>query len=141
MPDPHDPDQNEATPKETPEHPDDPAMDDPRLRIPEVLRARPGDLKDPDSPWQASESRQNRRQSARSGMAETARAWGMALDLVFTAVGAFVLGYLFDLWRGTGPWGALVGLGLGFVTATVRMIQTALKQEAREKAQRREKRP
>jgi len=74
-------------------------------------------------------------------MAETARAWGMALDLVFTAVGAFMLGYLFDLWRGTGPWGALVGLGLGFVTATVRMIRTAMKQDAREEAQRRQKKP
>jgi F0F1-type ATP synthase assembly protein I len=63
-------------------------------------------------------------------MAQTAKAWGMALDLVFTTVGMFFLGYLFDTWQSTGPWGAVVGVVLGFVTAAVRLIRTSLRQEA-----------
>ncbi len=142
---PHDPhgsprdpnDTHESTDQSPHESPDYAAGEDPRLRIPEVLRPRPGDQYGPNPSGQPQDARQSRR----SGMAETARAWGMALDLVFTAVGMFVLGYLFDLWRGTGPWGAVIGLTLGFVTATVRLIRASLKQEAREEARRREKRP
>lgn len=66
-------------------------------------------------------------------MAETAKAWGMALDLVFTTVGMFLLGYLIDRWLGTGPWGAVVGVVLGFVTAAVRLVRTSIRQEAARK--------
>jgi len=67
-------------------------------------------------------------------MVETAKAWGMALDLVFSTLGMFLLGYLFDLWRGTGPWGAMIGLVLGFVTSAVRLVRTTMRQEARKRA-------
>lgn len=98
---------------------DDRVEEDPRLRIPDVLR-EPPPAPDPVRP-------------RREGFGEAAKAWGMALDLVFTAVGGFFLGYLFDLWRGTGPWGAVVGLGLGFVTAFIRLIRMSLREEARER--------
>ncbi|QKK08183.1 MAG: AtpZ/AtpI family protein [Planctomycetota bacterium] len=95
------PDHTPPTPEETPAHggPPPPA-EDPRLAIPDVLRESPAERAarlggaEPDGRRPA------------SAMVETARAWGMALDLVFSTLGMFALGYLFDLWRGTGPWGA-----------------------------------
>ena len=100
---------------------------DPRLEMPEVLRAQAGDRPRPGGGDPT---------ARRVNMAETAKAWGMALDLVFTAVGGFVLGYLFDLWRGTGPWGAVIGLALGFVTAAVRLVRTTIRQETARKNRR-----
>lgn len=123
------PDHTPPTPEETPAHggPPPPA-EDPRLAIPDVLRESPAERAarlggaEPDGRRPA------------SAMVETARAWGMALDLVFSTLGMFALGYLFDLWRGTGPWGALVGLVLGFVTSAVRLVRTTMRQEARKRA-------
>lgn len=124
MPDPSQP---------TPEEPLDqgappPPAEDPRLTIPDVLRESPAE-------------RATRRgeggpapKPPTSSMVETAKAWGMALDLVFSTLGMFLLGYLFDLWRGTGPWGALIGLVLGFVTSAVRLVRTTMRQEARKRA-------
>ncbi len=60
----------------------------------------------------------------------------MAMDLVFTTIGGLALGWGFDWWRGTSPWGAIIGLAVGFVTAAVRMIRSTLKAEAREQARR-----
>lgn len=53
----------------------------------------------------------------------------MALDLVFTTIGGLALGWGFDWWRGTAPWGAIIGLGLGFLTAAVRLIRALVKAE------------
>lgn len=115
MPDPHHPhDSHDHT------DPPPPPASDPRLEIPEVLREKPGD-READGGIPPKHA---------SGMVETAKAWGMALDLVFTTVGMFFLGYLFDRWRGTGPWGAIVGLVLGFVTAAVRLVRTSMRQQA-----------
>ena len=104
-----------------------PEADDPRLAIPEVLREKPRPIA--DKPAQRRES-----------LGETAKAWGMALDLVFTTIGGFILGWGFDYWRGTGPWGAIIGLALGFMLAAVRLIRSTLKAEAREQADRERKR-
>lgn len=60
----------------------------------------------------------------------------MALDLVFTTVGGLGLGWLFDWWRGTGPWGAIVGLAVGFLTAAARLIRSSMRAEAMEQAER-----
>ncbi|GAB5495772.1 MAG: hypothetical protein Phyf2KO_08520 [Phycisphaerales bacterium] len=101
-----------------------PEADDPRLAIPEVLR---------DAPKQ---SRVETDPKSGSGFGETAKAWGMGLDLVFTTIGGFAIGWVIDWWQGTGPWGAIIGLGLGFILATVRLIRYTVKAEARERAER-----
>lgn len=111
------------------EPPGPPEADDPRLAIPEILRERPA--RPPAT--KANPDRQS--------LGETAKAWGMALDLVFTTIGGLALGWLFDLWRGTAPWGAIIGLGIGFMTAAVRMIRATLRAEAREKAERERRKP
>ncbi len=121
-------------PDHDPDRSPPPPTEDPRLRLPAVLRERPGDRADP-----ARTGSPETDQPAQ-GFGETAKAWGMALDLVFTTVGGFILGWAFDWWRGTSPWGAIIGLGLGFVTAFVRMIRYALRAEARDQANREEAR-
>jgi F0F1-type ATP synthase assembly protein I len=49
----------------------------------------------------------------------------------YTLVGAIVLlgglGYGFDAWRGTGPWGAFTGLLLGVVVGFYELIKTVWK--------------
>ncbi|MFG0260389.1 MAG: AtpZ/AtpI family protein [Phycisphaerales bacterium JB041] len=127
MPEPTPPSPDKAPEAGTPP----PADGDPRLAIPEVLRETPA-----KRAARLGGTEPEARQPA-SAMVETAKAWGMALDLVFSSLGMFALGYLFDLWRGTGPWGALVGLVLGFVTSAVRMVRTTMRQEARKRAAKR----
>ncbi|MCC7387378.1 MAG: AtpZ/AtpI family protein [Phycisphaerales bacterium] len=111
-----------AHPADDPDRrPPPPPGEDPRLAIPEVLRQRPED-RAPDAPPPQRES-----------FGDTAKAWGMALDLVFTTIGGLALGWGFDWWRGTAPWGAIIGLGVGFLTAAARLIRYSLKAEAKER--------
>jgi F0F1-type ATP synthase assembly protein I len=68
--------------------------------------------------------------SARSLQQNASRA-ASAAGASYTLVGAIVLfgglGYGFDLWRGTGPWGALTGLLLGIVVGFYELIKTMWK--------------
>lgn len=97
---------------------------DARLRIPEVLKAPPAGLPSskPAEPGTV------------GSLAGMARAWGVAFDFVGTVLGGMILGYLFDRWRGTGPAGVLVGLGVGFAAALVRIIRRTMAEEAASKA-------
>lgn len=101
-----------------------PEADDPRLAIPEILR---------DAPKQTEAETDSK---PKSGFGETARAWGMGFELVSMTIGGFAVGWVIDRWQGTGPWGAIIGLGLGFILATVRLIRYTVKAEARERAER-----
>lgn len=91
---------------------------DPRLEIPEVLRTP---VKVPAMPDRAGKSD--------SGLADMARAWGTALDFLFTIFAGAAIGWAFDKWRGTAPKGLMVGLALGFVVAFVRIVRSTQKQE------------
>lgn len=108
-----------------PQVPDPPHSpdDDPRLKIPDVL-AQPAKPAQPATPAKPT----------RSSMADMGKAWGTALDFVFTILAGGVLGWLFDRWKGTGPTGALVGLGAGFVLAFYRIVRATVKEEQRERA-------
>jgi F0F1-type ATP synthase assembly protein I len=95
-----------------------PPPDDPRLKIPEVLR-KPAELpKDPDKGTPASEG------------VQMGRAWATAMDFVFTILAGAILGWLFDRWRGTNPTGTMIGLGVGFVLAFFRIVRATQRQEA-----------
>ena len=78
------------------------------------------------------------RPAAKSGSdaAGMAKAWGIALDFVFTLLAGAGLGWLIDWWLHIGPWGLLAGLGLGFVIAFWRIVQTTQRQEAAERERR-----
>ena len=72
--------------------------------------------------------------NADAGVAGMARAWAVALDFVFSILAGAGLGWGFDRWRGTTPWGLLVGLGLGFVIAFWRIVRTTQAQERQDAA-------
>jgi len=88
--------------------------------IPEILREHP------------------RKPTAKTGSdaAGMAKAWGTALDFVFTILAGAGLGWLFDWWRQTLPWGLLAGLALGFVVAFWRIVQATQREEAAERERR-----
>ena len=90
--------------------------------IPEVLRKGPTAARSPTV--------------SGSDAAGMAKAWGVALDFVFTLLAGAGLGWLFDWWRHTSPWGLLGGLGLGFVIAFWRIVQTTQRQEAADRERR-----
>jgi F0F1-type ATP synthase assembly protein I len=68
--------------------------------------------------------------AARS-LQENATRSGPAAAVSYTLIGAIVvlggLGYAFDLWRGTAPWGAFTGLMLGIVVGFYELIKTMWK--------------
>lgn len=88
-----------------------PPRRDPTLEIPEVLREP------------APVTRRYRRSRTHKGASETARAFGIASEFIFSTLGGVVLGWLIDRWMGTKPWATLIGLTLGFVGGTIRVIQ------------------
>jgi F0F1-type ATP synthase assembly protein I len=91
--------------------------------IPEVLQ------KSPAGP-------QERPPTLMSGVASMGAAWGMAFDFVVTILAGLGLGWLFDRWQGSSPWGILAGLGVGFVAAFVRIIRNTQRIERQEAAAR-----
>lgn len=65
--------------------------------------------------------------AARS-LQENATRSGTAAAVSYTLVGAIILlgglGYGFDYWRGTAPWGLFIGLMLGIVVGFYELIKT-----------------
>jgi F0F1-type ATP synthase assembly protein I len=53
---------------------------------------------------------------------------GSAAAVSYTLIGAIILlgglGYGFDRWRGTSPWGTFIGLMLGIVVGFYELIKT-----------------
>lgn len=86
---------------------------DPRLEIPEVLR-QPAPI-----------TRKFHRSRARRAVqaSDTARAFGIASEFIFSTMGGLFLGWLADRLLGTKPWGTMIGLTLGFVGGMVRVIK------------------
>lgn len=72
----------------------------------------------------------------RSAITEAAKAWSVALDFVVSTVAGAVIGWLIDRWLGSKPWGTLIGLGVGFVVAFVRIIRYSQRSEREELARR-----
>jgi len=59
---------------------------------------------------------------------------GPAAGASYTLVGGIILlggiGYAFDRWRDTAPWGLVVGLGLGIVVGFYELIRVAMRPPA-----------
>lgn len=66
--------------------------------------------------------------AARS-LQENASRSGTAAAVSYTLIGAIILlgglGYGFDVWRGTSPWGVFVGLMLGIIVGFYELIKTS----------------
>jgi hypothetical protein len=54
---------------------------------------------------------------------------GAVAGASYTLVGAIILlgglGYAFDQWRGTSPWGVMTGLALGIIVGFYELVKTA----------------
>ena len=111
-----------------PDWPPDPSSD-PRTHIPEVLRDQPRPAA-PPLPMEKSVGRQ---------VSDLGTAWGVAFNFVATIIAGVLLGWLFDWWRSTRPWGILIGLAVGFVVALVQIVRYSLRQD-RDAAARRTRR-
>jgi len=65
--------------------------------------------------------------AARS-LQENASRSGSAAAVSYTLIGAIILlggvGYGFDVWRGTSPWGVFIGLMSGIVVGFYELIKT-----------------
>lgn len=111
------------------ERPADPfqAAIDAAPKIPELLR-EPVGLHVPgrDAP----------KLGAVGSLMDAGKAWGAALNFVFTIIAGLLLGWLCDYFFKTKPWGVLGGLAAGFVLAFVQIVRNTLKTEAKEKAER-----
>ncbi|MCC6661122.1 MAG: AtpZ/AtpI family protein [Phycisphaerales bacterium] len=105
-----------------PDWPPDPAHD-PRTRIPDILREPPA-------------ARTTEPPTVARQFSEAGAAWGVAFNFIATVLGGVALGWLFDWWRGTGPWGVLVGLVGGFFAAAVQIIRYSLRQDRQAAARR-----
>lgn len=75
---------------------------------------------------------------AMASMGGIGKAWGMAMDFVFTIVAAVGLGYVASIWLGYRQAWILGGLAVGFTLALVRIVRTTMREEAREQARKRE---
>ncbi len=74
---------------------------------------------------------------AAGGLGGIGKAWGMAMDFVFTIIASVGLGYVASIWLGHRQAWVLGGLGVGFAAAMVRIVRTTMREEAREQARRR----
>jgi F0F1-type ATP synthase assembly protein I len=65
---------------------------------------------------------------AAKSLQENATRAGSAAAISYTLIGAILflggLGYAFDYWRGTGPWGVFTGLLLGVVVGFYELIKS-----------------
>jgi F0F1-type ATP synthase assembly protein I len=117
-----------STPTRPPEEPDgaNPHAEDedPRLRIPAILRAPPPGKKDPPRPANA--------------LAQFGRAWGMALEFIATIILFAFGGWWLDNWKGWSPTCTLIGLAAGFVVAFTRIVQHTMRDQAKADAAKRQ---
>lgn len=99
-------------------HGSPPPARDPRLEIPEVLRTPVKRPSLPSDPKPVSTVH-----PGAGGMTELAKALSLGFDFLFIIASGGLLGWLFDRWRGTGNLGVVIGLGVGFIAGTARLLQ------------------
>lgn len=62
------------------------------------------------------------------GLQENASQSGAVAGATYTLVGGIILlggiGYAIDAWKGTSPWGLLVGLALGIIVGFYELVKT-----------------
>lgn len=64
------------------------------------------------------------------GVSDFGRAWGVAMDFVFTILGGLLIGYAIDSYFKTLPRWTLILMSLGFVYAVWRIVRRSLADEA-----------
>jgi len=64
-----------------------------------------------------------------SGISEMGKAWGVAMDFVFSILGSLLIGHFLDRWLQTTPKITLIAMAVGFVFAFWRIVRRTLKEE------------
>lgn len=96
----------------------------------------------PDIPAVLREPAPAARPAVESGRSRTGslsgmgRAWGIAMDFIFTILAGAGLGWVMGRWQGGMTGWVLGGLAVGFAAALVRIIRATQRQERLEKQQR-----
>lgn len=103
-----------------------PSGNDPRLEIPEILR----------EPAKGPGNGGAEPVTQPSGFVGMGKAWAVSLDFIFTILAGAGLGWLVDRWQGSMPIGTLVGLGLGFASALLRIVRSTMREERAAEARR-----
>jgi len=117
---------NSSTPPHT--HP----RGEPDLEIPAVLRTP---VRRPDVPGVPGKA--NGKQGGVGGLVSNLGAgYGLAMDFLGLIGGGAFLGWLVDRWRHSLPIGVLVGLGVGFLAAMIRIVRQSQKSERLDRAAR-----
>lgn len=62
------------------------------------------------------------------------KAWSLAIEMVAAVIVSVLIGWWFDRWLGTAPWGLLGFILLGVVAAMWTAIRTAMAMQARQLA-------
>lgn len=116
----------DPTPRSEPVLPATPT-DEPSLEIPEVLRTPVRQSQMPGTP----------KLPGGGSISGLGVGFAMAFDFVGSVGAGALLGYLFDRWQGTSPTGTLVGLGVGFVGAMIRIVRASQKADRADRKRKR----
>lgn len=97
---------------------------DPRLEIPDVLRepVNHPSLRPRESTFPAV-----------AAVGEIGKALAIGLDFFFVGAAGAVLGWLIDRWLGTDPFGLLIGLAVGFLGGTFRLVHRLGREDAKQR--------
>ncbi len=63
------------------------------------------------------------KQSMMGGLGEISKSLAIGLDFLLTPIAGGLVGYLIDRWQGWYPYATLIGIGIGFLTGTVRLLR------------------
>lgn len=86
----------------------------------------------PEIPAELKKAAQDPAEKAKSSpIAGLATGWALALDFVGTIIASWLIGFGIDWWQKTNPWGTLIGLGVGFAYAIVRILKQTQEAERR----------
>ncbi len=97
---------------------------------PPAFREAPAMPEFPEPPRELLKGTAAGRGEGSSSLGRAGRGWSIAMDFVFTMVGGAFLGWLVDRWLKSMPLWTMVGLGVGFVGAFVRIVR-AMQRENR----------
>ena len=93
----------------------------------------PSDLDALEAKLEAARARRDggQRKDAEADNSLLGMAWKLSTELLASVLVGFLLGYGIDYFLGTGPWGILVGLGLGIAAGFMSVFRTASAMEAK----------
>ncbi|MCA9278634.1 MAG: AtpZ/AtpI family protein [Phycisphaeraceae bacterium] len=94
--------------------------------LPEVLRAPSAEEQQMITEHQQRE-RKRQDNSVSKTISDTGKVWSIAIDFGASVVAGVLIGFVFDYFLGTKPWGLITWAVLGLLSGFVRFIRQAMK--------------